>query len=165
MVKLMRIVIDKHLDYVHNKAVIKYGGMEMEKEKFNFEQFKGVGSKLSNYSISITTNGSFGLNSGFYNTEKIKDYSYVMLFYDKNRKTIGFLFTNTKSSDKGTFKITHGNNSGYIGTKTFFMSIFHGDLDEVKKYVGRYTPKTYDDEKIGKLFYITLKEEETNTEK
>ncbi len=137
----------------------------MEQEIFSFEQFKGVGSKLSSYSISITTNASFGLNSGFYNAEKIKEFSYVMLFYDKSKKTIGFLFTNSKSSEKGTFKITHGNNSGYINARTFFMSIFPGNLDEVKKYTYRYTPKTYSDEKIGKLYYITLKEIENGDKK
>lgn len=126
-------------------------------EKFEFEQFKGVGSKLGSYTISITKNGSFGLNSGFYNGEKIKDYSYVKLFYDKNRKAIAFLFTTTKR-EKETFAISHGKNSGYIAARTFFMSIFPGNLDEVKKYVGGYTPKIYHDEKIGKLYYITLEE-------
>lgn len=133
-------------------------------ETFDFEQFKGVGSRLSTYSISITKNGSFGLNSGFYNGEKIKDFSYVMLFFDKNKKTIGFLFTNSKSA-KGTFKISHGNNSGYIAARTFFMSIFPGNLDEVAKYARRYSPKKYHDEKIGELYYIRLEDKEPNIQK
>jgi hypothetical protein len=130
----------------------------MDTEKFSFEQFKAVGSKLGSYSISITANAAFGLNSGFYNAHKIKDFSYVKLFYDKSKKTIGFLFTTSKDSEKGTFKITHGNNSGYINARTFFMSIFPGQLSEVKKYADRYEPKIYKDETIGELFYITLKQ-------
>jgi hypothetical protein len=136
---------------------------KMEQEQFKFEHFRDAGSKLSNYSISITMNGSFGLNSGFYNAERINEYSYVMLFYDKNKKTIGFLFTKDKGEKGGTFKITHGNKSGYISARTFFISILAGNLNELKKYVGRFTPKTYRDEKIGTLFYITLKENEIKT--
>ena len=45
------------------------------------------------------------------------------------------------------------------------MSIFPGNLDEVKKYTYRYIPKTYNDEKIGKLYYITLKEIENGDKK
>lgn len=134
-------------------------------EQFNFEQFTSVGSKLGNYRITISANAAFGLNSGFYTAEKIKDYTYVKIFYDKNKKVIGFLFTNDKD-DKGTIKISHGKkNSGYIAAKTFFLSIFPGNIDEVKKYVGRYTPKTYEDEKLGKLYYITLGEKEIDSKK
>jgi len=134
-------------------------------ENFNFEQFTSVGSKLGNYRITISANAAFGLNAGFYTAEKIKDYTYVKIFYDKNRKVIGFLFTNNKD-DKGTIKISHGTkNSGYIAGKTFFLSIFPGNIDEVKKYVGRYTPKTYEDEKLGKLYYITLGEKQIDSKK
>ncbi|MFZ3138630.1 MAG: hypothetical protein WA126_14700 [Thermodesulfovibrionales bacterium] len=130
-------------------------------EKFTFEKFTDAGSKLGNYSISITMNSSFGLNSGFYNNEKIKNYSHVMLFYDKLKRTIGFIFTKDKGEKGGTFKITHGNKSGYISARSFFISILGGNLNEVKRYAGRYTPKTYKDEKIGTLFYIKLEDHET----
>jgi hypothetical protein len=131
----------------------------MTQEQFSFEKFRGVGSKLGSYTISISKNAAFGLNSGFYNAEKIKDFKYVTLFYDKNKRAIGFLFTNDRIK-KDTFKISHGKNSGYIAARTFFLSIFPRNLNEFKKYVDRYTPKIYHDEKIGQLYYITLEEKE-----
>jgi hypothetical protein len=128
------------------------------KEDFNFKQFVGVGSKLSNYSISITNSAAFGLNSGFYSGEKLKEFQYVTLFYDSNRKAIAFLFTNDKT-EKGTFKISHSTNSGYISARTFFLSLFPGKPDEFKKYLGRYGPQAYDQKDVGKLYYILLEEE------
>ncbi len=137
----------------------------MEQNRFNFEQFTSVGRKLGNYRITISKNAAFGLNSGFYNAEKIKNYTHVKLFYDKSKKVVGFLFTN-KKDENGTIKISHGKkNSGYIAARTFFLSIFPGNMDEVKNLVGKYKPKTYDDEKLGRLYYITLGEKEIDSEK
>jgi hypothetical protein len=135
----------------------------MSNDKFNFEQFTNVGRKLGNYNITISKNIAFGLNSGFYTAEKIENYTHAKIFYDKNTQAIGFLFTNNKD-DKGTIKISHGKkNSGYVAAKTFFLSIFPGKLEEVNKYVGRYIPKTYNDEKWGKLYYIVLGEKENES--
>lgn len=131
----------------------------MNDKKFNFVQFESVGTKLSSYTISISRNGVFGINSGFYNAESIKDYSYVMVFYDKAKKVIGLTFTKTPSK-KGSFKITHGKSSASIGARSFFASIFVGDKDALNKYSSKYTPQVYHDDKIGKMFYIDLKEKE-----
>lgn len=133
---------------------------EKKEKKFNFVQFEGVGSKLSSYTISISKNGAFGLNSGFYSAESIKVFSHAMIFYDKTKSVIGIAFTNV-SSKKGSFKITHGKNSAYIAARSFFASIIAGDKDALTKYAGKYTPQIYNDDKIGKIFYIDLKEKET----
>ncbi|PIQ93268.1 MAG: hypothetical protein COY75_03875 [Nitrospirae bacterium CG_4_10_14_0_8_um_filter_41_23] len=133
----------------------------MSEKKYDFVQFEGVGSKLSSYTISISRSGAFGINSGFYNAESIKNYSHVIVFYDKAKKVIGLVFTKTPSK-KSSFKITHGKNSAYIGARSFFASIIAGDKDALTKYADKYTPQTYNDDKIGKMFYIDLKEKEEN---
>lgn len=131
----------------------------MNEKKYNFVQFEGVGSKLSSYTISINKNGAFGINSGFYSSEHIKQFSHAMVLYDKDKRAIGLFFTNTPSK-KGAFKITHGNNSAYVTARSFFASVFAGAKNNLIKYVGKYTPQTYHDEKIGKIYYIDLKEKE-----
>lgn len=78
-----------------------------------------------------------------------------------NNAAIGLVFTKTPSK-KGSFKITHGKNSAYIGARSFFASIIAGDKDALTKYADKYTPQTYNDDKIGKMFYIDLKEKEGN---
>ncbi len=135
------------------------GGAQMTEKTFNFLRFENVGIRVGDYIISINKNGVFGINSGFYRTEGIKDYSYIVLFYAEAEKTIGIAFT--KSSDeKGTFKITHGKSSAYIVARSFFHSLTEGKSDNLSKYVGRYTPNTYSDPNIGKMFYIDLKEKQ-----
>ena len=135
----------------------------MEQNRFNFQQFTNVGRKLGNYRITINRSAAFGLNAGFYTAERINKFTHVKIFYDNSKKAIGFLFTNNKD-DKGTIKISHGKtNSGYIAAKTFFLSIFPSNIDEVKNYVGSYVPKNYEDEKIGKLYYIALDKKEVDS--
>lgn len=130
----------------------------MDEKVFNFVQFKDVGSRLGTYYISINKHGAFGLNSGFYNAENIRNFTHVQLFYDKKEKVIGLAFTNTPA-ERDSFKITHGKNSGSVVVRSFFMSILLGREKDLIKYVGRYVPQAYSDVTIGKLFYITLKEE------
>jgi hypothetical protein len=133
----------------------------MSDKKYDFVQFEGVGTKLSSYTISISRNGAFGINSGFYNAEGIKNYSHVMVFYDKAKKVIGIAFAKIPSK-KSSFKITHGKNSASIVARSFFASIFAGDKNALNTYADKYAPQTYHDDKIGKMFYIDLKEKEGN---
>lgn len=135
----------------------------MSEKPFYFIQFEGVGRKLSSYTISLNKHGAFGINAGFYSAEGIKKFSHVMVFYDKTKEVIGLVFTNTPS-EKGSFKVTHGNNSASIVARSFFMSLFSGNKDALIKYVGKYTPKTYMDDRIGKIFYITLGDKKDNQE-
>lgn len=126
--------------------------------EFNFVQFQNVGSKLSNYFITITKNGAFGLSSGFHNTENIKEFNYAMIFYDSVKELIGLVFTNTPSK-KGAFKITRTKNIGSasIVAHSFFTFIFQQKTAEkLKEINGRYTPKIHNDANVGTIYYIDL---------
>lgn len=127
----------------------------MNEKKFNFVQFENVGSRWGTNCISILKHKALGLNAGFYKAENIKLFSHVQIFYDKNEKTIGIMFTNTPKKH-GAFKITHGTTNGIVAVRSFFTSIIPEGEKDIKKYAGRYIPKKYTDDKIGKLFYITL---------
>lgn len=129
----------------------------MSDKVFKFKQFESVGKKLGNYTISISKRGAFGINAGFYNAENIRTYSHALLYYDENEKAIGISFTNSAEA-AGAFKITHGNNSGYVVAHSFFLSLFPRNRSDFLKYAGRYTPESYDDPVIGRVFYILLKE-------
>lgn len=134
----------------------------MTSGEFNFVQFQNVGSKLSNYFITITKNGAFGLSSGFYTTEKIKEFSYAMIFHDSVKKLIGIVFTNTPSK-KGAFKITHTKKCGSasIIAHSFFSFIFpQNSAEKLNEINGRYTPKSYNDANVGTIYYIDLNEKE-----
>lgn len=133
----------------------------MNQKEINFIRFKEVGSKLGNYIISINRHGAFGLNSGFYRAEEIANFSYAMMFYAKEERFIAISFTNNKE-EKGVFKITHAKSktSGSIVARSFLMTVFSGNKEELVKHAGGYTPKTYKDDNFGKLFYIDLKEKE-----
>ncbi len=121
-------------------------------EKFDFKLFKNVGTRRGTYTISLTKDCAFGFNSGFYQQENVKDYKYVKLSFDENKKAVGFQFTNNKN-ENGIWKITHGKNSATVVARSFFNAFFIDPAD----YSGKYKPDTYKDSKLGKLFYIILK--------
>jgi hypothetical protein len=131
-------------------------------EGFNFVQFQNVGSKLSNYFITITKHGAFGLSSGFYNNEKIKDFTHAMIYYDSTKNLIGFVFTNTPTK-KGAFKVTHTKKFGSasIIAHSFFSFIFpQNSAEKILEINGRYTPKKHNDVNVGTIYYIDLNEKE-----
>lgn len=129
-------------------------------EEFNFVPFEDVGGKFSSYTISIATHSGFGFNSGFYKRENIKQYSHVKLSYDKDKKAIGFYFTNDETL-RGTCKITHAKNknSGSVVVRSFFLA----NNINPKEFAGKYSPKAYEDSKMGKLFYIVLEKNVEDT--
>lgn len=121
--------------------------------EFKFERFEKIGGRYNNYSISISTSYGIGFNAGFYHKENVKLYKYVVLFYDKKRKAIGFLFTNNEK-EKGVFKISHVKNSSGL---TVARSFFNANQIDVKSNKGRYEPKIAEDGTSGRLYYISLK--------
>jgi len=124
----------------------------MGEDAFKFELFTKLGARLKNYTISLGRHGGFGFNSSFYNKEGIKNYSHVLLSFDKNSKAVGFQFT-SNSKTLGAFTITHGNNSGSVVAHSFLASC---DINP-EDYLGKYAPEKYNDKKLGELFYIVLK--------
>ena len=124
----------------------------MESE-FNFVPFEDAGGKYGSYYISVGGYGGFGLNAGFYKKENIRDFTHVLLSYDKNNDAVGFLFTNDPTV-KGTCKITHtkNKNSGSVVVRSFFGA---HSIDP-KSCSGRYTPQKYRDEKMGDIYFIEI---------
>jgi len=129
----------------------------METETLQFKRFEEVGKKRGTYYISVGRHGALGLCAGFYNAEKVKDFSHAVLFFNQEKKYIGVSFTNDKSTP-GAFKITHGQSSSSVVARSFFMTIFNASKEELHKYSGQYTPKKYADPTYGVLFYIDLNE-------
>jgi len=119
--------------------------------KFNFVVFEDVGAKRGNNTISVSRNGAFGFNAGFYRSQNLKDYSHVILSYDAARKAVGFHFTKNQKSN-GVWKISHGKSSASVVARSFFRAFSIEPTD----YAGRYQPRQYSQPKIGKLFYIIL---------
>jgi hypothetical protein len=120
-------------------------------KKFNFIVFEDVGAKRGSYTISLARHNSFGFNSGFYKKEDIRDYSHVIISFDKGKKAVGFSFSKD-SKAAGAWKISHGKNSANVVAHSFFNA--NGLVPS--KLVGKYQPHQYTDPKIGKLFYIIL---------
>lgn len=119
---------------------------------FNFKRFEGVGSKLSNYSISFGRSGIFFLSSGFCTRENIKKYSKVTLFYDKSKHAVAFQFSSENSP--GTFALIKpmGQNTAAISARSFIVA---NELNK-NEYYGKKTPIKIKDEKFGDLFVIEL---------
>ncbi len=119
---------------------------------FSFEKFEDFGKRYSNYTISISRSFGIGLNAGFYHKERIKKFKNVVLHFDPKKRAIAFDFTND-DSEKGKFKISHGDNSGSIVARSFFKA----KSIDVETNSGKYQPKIFEDKAAGKLFYIILK--------
>lgn len=119
--------------------------------EYNFVRFTKNGAKLGNYCISINSSYSFGLLSGFYTKEKIKEFKKAVLFFDKTIKAVALLFTNDVSAE-GAFAVMHGNNNGAISARSFFIE---HELKQ-EQFLGKKEPKKIKDEKLGTLYVIEL---------
>ena len=81
-------------------------------------------------------------------------YKYVVLYYDNVQKALGIQFVND-GVKKNIIKIAHSKKyGGQISLKNFLKV---SDLDP-STYKGRYEYKEIEDENIGKLIVIELKE-------
>lgn len=118
---------------------------------YNFIRFTKIGSKFGSYSISINKSFSFGFNSGFYSKEDIKRFKRVILFFDKNKNAVAFQFTNDENSE-GSFAVTHGESSGAVSARSFFM----GNNLKNEQFLGKRIPKKEKDDRLGTLYVIDL---------
>jgi hypothetical protein len=127
---------------------------------YNFKKFTKVGSKLGNYTISLSGKSfSFGFNSGFYTKENIKDYKKVVLFYDAKNKAVAFKFTNDEEAE-GAFTVIHSNNgsTGSVTAKSFIIN------NGISEYSGKKKPNIIKDDDFGELFVINLLEKKLDIE-
>lgn len=106
--------------------------------------------------ITITGANTFGFPREFHNNNKIGEYRYVILWYDPERHTIGFQFTNSEEEEH-KYTIIRDKERKYGGSiiATSFFKTHHLNS---KLYQGRYDWKNEDHPTAGKLFVITMVE-------
>ncbi|PIU26118.1 MAG: hypothetical protein COW32_08840 [Candidatus Aquicultor secundus] len=124
---------------------------------YNFKKFEGRNARLESR-ITITKSNSIGFPTKFYVDNKIKDYKYVILFWDEQNQAIGVHFTNDEENrhEKDRFSVIHSNKNygGSVVTRSFFKA---NNID-LEKYHGKYDWKIVDLEDYGHLYVIELKE-------
>lgn len=120
--------------------------------KYNLKKFVGMGSRKGDYFISFNKSG-FVISSDFCSKENVKNFSKVALYFDEEKKAVGFEFTNA-SNTEGAFALIHGNN-GTTGSISAISFIKANNLDS-PEYFGRKIPKKIAYEGIGDVFIIDL---------
>ena len=132
----------------------------MSSTELNLKKFSGFGAKISR-KISITRSYSFGFPPTFYRENNLKIYTHAVVYYDVEKRVIGIQFLQGK--EDGAFKLIKQG----VGDKTHatfvarsFFNSYNLNVNEIK---GRYKPKTIDQEGIGKIFLIDLKDKKENS--
>lgn len=126
---------------------------------FNFQKFEKTNSRYEDR-ITVTASNSIGFPTKFYQDNNIADYKSVVLYYDKDQKAIGILFTNS-DEEKHKFSILKSK-KGYGGSivATSFFKTYGIDT---KLYHRRYKWEKVNQEGIGDIFVIQLQAETLNT--
>lgn len=122
---------------------------------YNFKKFENVNKKTED-KITVTKSNSIGFPSKFYSDNNIKDFKYVVLFYDEVQKALGVHFTNDEV-EKSKFTIIKGKigaTGGSIIARSFFKTY---NIDSTK-YAGRYEYVKENIEGVGQVFVVQLKE-------
>ena len=125
---------------------------------YNFQKFEGRNVRLENR-ITITKSNSIGFPSKFYDDNKIKDYKYVVFYWDKDNQAIGIKFTN-EESEKSKFTIIKSK-AGYGGS-VVARSFFKMYGIDPKLYYGRYEWKKQNIEGVGEIYVIKIEKRESN---
>jgi len=133
--------------------------------EYNFVQHIATGKRFEDR-ITVTRSRSIGLPTQFFADNKIGDFKYAVLFYDKSSSAVGIYFTNDEST-KGKITITR-NNQGY-GGHILATSFFKANRINVKKFSGRYdyqkkALKELGIDRDGEMYIIELKEKEDASE-
>lgn len=128
--------------------------------EYNFQKFEGRNVRLEDR-ITVTRSHAIGFPTKFYTDNGIKNFKYVLLFWDAGNKAIGIHFTNGEE-EKSRFTIMHSK-IGYGGSiiaRSFFRSY---DIDP-KKYRGRYQWEKKSLEGVGEVYVIKLRERKQDLE-
>lgn len=123
--------------------------------EYSFKKFTKTGSKLGNYTITVSKGGTFGFNAGFYDKEGIAKYKKVVLYYDAKKRAVAFQFTRDTNAE-GSFTLIHSN-AGSTGSVTAHSFFINNGLDKMN-ISGRKTPKKISDQEVGTLYVIDLDE-------
>lgn len=131
--------------------------------ELKFQKFTNLHQRQENR-ISVTSSNSFGFPRKFFNDNKIGRYKYVVLYYDRGNKAVGFYFTSSEE-EKYKFSIIRSK-QGYGGS-VVATSFFKTYNLNARLYRGKYDWEKKKIEGIGELFIVQLKErkpKQANTE-
>jgi len=126
---------------------------------YNFKKFDKRNVRLESR-ITITRSNSFGFPTKYSEDNNVKQFKYVILFYDKDSKAIGIHFTNNEE-DQNKFSLIK---SDKYGASVVARSFFKTNSIDTEKHHGRYSWKIVEVENIGKLFVIELGNKELKSE-
>lgn len=104
--------------------------------------------------ITVTKSNTIGFPSKFFTDNSVKDFKYVVLFWDPESKEIGILFSNDEAEKNNAFKISKSKigYGGFIIARSFFR---HNKIDTTT-YYNRYEWKKVPYENNTELFVIKL---------
>jgi len=119
--------------------------------EYNFKKFDKRNVRLESR-ITITKSNTLGFPTKFSDDNKIKQFKYIVLYYDKKLKAIGINFNNNEE-EQNKFSIIKYKK---YGASVIARSFFKVNSIDTEKYHGRYNWKVKEIENIGKLFIIEL---------
>ncbi len=123
---------------------------------YNFKKFEKKNIRQESR-ITITKSNQIGFPTKFYQDNRIKEFRYVVLFWDQQNKAIGIYFSNDEK-EQNKFSIMHSKKyGGSIIARSFFKT--HNINPEI--YHGRYDWEKHNLEGVGEIFVINLKKKET----
>lgn len=126
---------------------------------YTFKKFEGINTRFEDR-ITITKSNGIGFPTKFYNDNKIKNFKYVVLFWDEEKQAIGIHFTNDEL-EKNKFSIIHTENyGGNIVARSFFKSF---GINPLLVY-GRYGWTKHLVEEVREVFVIELTQKEPKKE-
>lgn len=128
---------------------------------YQFKKFENTNARLEDR-ITLTRSGSIGFPTKFYQDNGIKEFRYVILFFDELKQAVGLQFANNQE-EKNKFSIIH-NKFGHGGAIVVrsFLKTYNIDPGE---YYGRYSWSKENLPDTGELFVIELKKRDTAEEK
>lgn len=121
---------------------------------YNFQEFEKTSIREEDR-ITVTKSSAIGFPTKFYNDNNLKDFKWVVLFFDPEQKAVGIHITNNEEK-KNKFAILRSK-KGY-GGQVVVRNFFKLNNIDVSKYYGRYEWEKFNQESVGELFVIKLTE-------
>jgi len=89
--------------------------------------------------VSIRKSGMFGFNNALIKKYKLKNYKYVVLYFDAEKKIVGFKFTND-DNEEGIYKLSIGEKSASFSGKSF-LDYYGINFNSIKRYDAEWDNK------------------------
>lgn len=127
--------------------------------EYNFKKFDSQHSRVEDRITITKSSYSVGFPTKFYKENGVKDYKYVVLFWDSENKAMGVHFSNNEQ-EKNKFTVLHSN-QGYGGGVSI-RSFFKVNEIDPQIYYGKYNWEKQQLPGTGEIFVIKLKPHETS---